>query len=445
MNEPGIEDYPLRTMDFYASCIELHQLNTVVAVTGGMKTFFLLNLANFATMVGLHVCFVNLQMHIREIQLRIFAMAHNQPLWDVMQGAGALKPSPQVLEQLNSIGYVNLQGSRLITAGQVASAVNLAIRELGKPVLILVDGLESMAEYNREKMDEVVAHLGNIAAEQEACIWMTAQGNRQSIGREIFDIPAIAETSAKAQISSMVLALGPRIDLQLLTASWPKVRNGPGESGSIVRLVVRPSLRLEVLEVVGDPVRLLPLPDVRPQPIFIGCEPNPAPKLEDAKPSTPESDIDYTGIESMHPPLRPFHGTTGWVGIGRAVSASPMFANRNTKHVYWLLDLYFMAQFTQGMLYAPKTNHQVKLARGQVMTSPRMLANRWGVSRSQVETFLAIAVREGLIKVETEYKTHRASQVTTNTHKPTTEPKERALCSIITLLHYAGYNDEEVE
>jgi hypothetical protein len=442
VNQAVIEEYPVQTMNFYASCINTRQLNTVVALTGGMKTFFLLNLVLFATMVELPVCFVNLQMHINEVQRRIRAMAHNQSLWHVMQGA--LTASSEVLEQLKRIGYVDLQGSRLITAAQVASAMNLAIRKLGKPVLILVDGLESMAEYNREKMDEVVAHLGNIAAEKEACIWMSAQGSRQSDGQEIFGIPAIAETSSKAQISSQVIALGPRIDNQLLTASRPKARNGPGQFGSVVRLVVRPSLRLELFETVGTPIHLAALPESTPAPTFINIDECEAQLDRDISLQDEAEENCGSGIGAT-PPLKPYHGHNGWVGIGRAVFASPLFTNRNTDYAFWMVDLYQQAHFEPGSPYAPDTNHPVRLKRGQVMTSVRMLAKRWGVTRKKVETFLVTAEREGLISVETEYKTHREPQGAPATEKPRKGPKEKKFCSVITLLHYGGKKETHEE
>lgn len=443
MNGTGIEDYPPQTMEFYASCIGPSQLNTVVAVTGGMKTFFLLNLANFAAMVGMPVCFVNLQMHVIEIRKRMIAMTNNLPLWELEQHRDRLSGTVQA--QAKAIKFLDLSAPLRISADDVRQQILMAISQLPAPALILVDGLESMAEYDRAKTEALIAQLGSIATDMGACIWMTAQGNRQASGVEIFDIPAIAETSAKAQISSQVLALGPRIDNQLLTASWTKARNGSDEFGGVVRLVVRPSVRLEVLEVVGDPVRLFPLPEVRPQPVFIGCEPKTTPMPEDVETSSGESDIEDAEDDPAHSPLRLYHGPKGWVGIGRAVAASPMFANREAKYVFWLVDLYFMAQFAPGTLYAPKTKHPVKLVRGQIMTSPRMLADRWGVSRKQVETFLATAAREGLITVEIEFATHRAAHDASDAQKPTTEPRERALCSVITLLHYEGDNDKETE
>lgn len=443
MNGPGIEEYPPKTMEFYASCIEPSQLNTVVAATGGMKTFFLLNLANFANIAGLPVCFVNLQMHIKEIQPRVLAIAHNLPLWDVLKHEVPF--SQQVLDQAESIRIVNLQGARSITATDVESAVIKTIRILGRPVLVLVDGLESMAEYDHDKMDAVVARLGNIATEQEVCVWMTAQGNRQSVGREIFDIPGIADTSSKGQISSQVIALGPRLDNELLTASWPKVRSGRAAFARVVRLVVRPSVRLEVFEVIGTPIRPGATPESLPQPEFIGIDESPAPD----EPATPvdenDPDMDDNDDAAAAPPLRPYHGLKGWVGIGRAVSGSPMFTNRKAKYVFWLLDLYFMAQFAPDTLYAPNTRHPVKLARGQIMTSPRMLAERWGTKRKQVETFLATAAREGLITVETEFRSHRELQGDSTAGNPTKEPKEKAFCTVITLLHYYSKDDPAQE
>ena len=436
----GIEPYPDQTMEFYASCIGPSQLNTVVAVTGGMKTFFLLNLANFAVMVGMPVCFVNLQMHHKEIQRRMIAMTNNLPLWELEQHRDRL--SGTVQEQAKAIKFLDLSAPHRTSADDVRQQILGAISQLPALALILIDGLESMAEYDQAKTDALIAQFGAIATDTGACIWMTAQGNRQAAGQEIFDIPAIAQTSAKGHISFKVLALGPRIDNQMLTASWPKFRNCSDGCGGTVRLVVRPSVRLEVFEAGDDPVRLLPLPEVLPQPVFIGCETDASPVPEDAENGSAESDADDADVDATAPPLRPHHGKRGWVGIGRAVSASPMFTNHKAQFVLWLLDLYFMAQFDSSTPYAPNTTRPVKLVRGQLMTSPRILAKRWGVSRKRVETFLKTAVREGLIAVETEYKTHRERQGTGTAEKPKAEPRKKAYCIVITLLHYHSKNDD---
>lgn len=442
MNAPGIEEYPLRTMEFYASCIGPSELNTVVAVTGGMKTFFLLNLANFAAIVGLPVCFVNLQMHPDEVRKRMIAMTQNVPLWGLEQHRAEI--SAASMEQARAIKFWDFSPPLKVSADALRQEILGAINHLPPPALILVDGLESLAEYDRAKTDALIVQLDGIATETGACIWMTAQGNRQSVGREIFDIPAIADTSSKAQISSQVIALGPRVDNELLTASWPKVRNGAGAFGSAVRLVVRPSVRLEVFETIGTSIRLGATPKSPLQPKFIGIdelhEPDePATRDDDDEPGADEDDA--AGAPS---PLRPYHGKKGWVGVGRAVFGAPMFENQKAKYILWLVDLYQQAQFAKcTTLYAPKTKRPVKLARGQVMTTPRTLAKRWGVSRKQVETFLATAVREGLITVETEYRTHRTAQDFSDAKKPTMGPKEKAFCTVITLLHYKSKGEDD--
>ena len=206
--------------------------------------------------------------------------------------------------------------------------------------------------------------------------------------------------------------------------------------------MVRPSLRLEVFETIEPSIHLGQTPGSPPAPIFIGCETDASPVPEDAENGSAESDADDADVDATAPPLRPYHGTRGWVGIGRAVSASPMFSNRKTEYVFWLLDLYFMAQFEPGTLYAPNTRHLVKLARGQVMASPRLLEERWGVSRRRVDTFLETADREGLITLETEYRTHRERQGAQTAGNPKKKPKVRAFCTVITLLHYYSKDDD---
>ena len=451
MNERAIEDYPLQTMEFYASCIVLQQLNTVVAFTDGMKTIFLLNLAAFAAICGIPTCVVSLQLPFSTMKRRFCAMLLNCPIKNLPERI-EFKDMPALVQVQKDIKFCDLSLMRNDalhathpTVDSVEAAIDNVTRQMPPNSLILVDGMESMADYDRPMLEGLISRLGKIAIEKCACVWMTAQGNRQSESREVFALSGIAEASAKAQISSQVMLLGYRIVNQVLTCCRGKHRNGSSDSLEVARLVVRPSLRLEVFETIEPSIHLGQTPGSPPAPIFIGCETDASPVPEDAENGSAESDADDADVDATAPPRRPYHGTRGWVGIGRAVSASPMFQNHKARFVFWLLDLYFMAQFEPGTLYAPNTRRLVKLARGQVMTSPRMLADRWGVSRKKVETFLATAGREGLIKVETEYATRRTAQGVADTQKPTMEPRERALCSVITLLHYEGNNNEEAE
>ena len=451
MNGPGIKEYPVQTMDFYASCIVLQQLNTVVAFTDGMKTIFLLNLAAFAAFCGIPTCVVSLQLPFSTMKRRFCAMLLNCPINNLPERI-EFKDMPALVQVQKDIKFCDLSLMRNDalhathpTVDSVEASIDDVTRQMPPNSLILVDGMESMADYDRPMLERLISRLGKIAIEKRACVWMTAQGNRQSESREVFALSGIAEASAKAQISSQVMLLGYRIVNQLLSCCRGKHRNGSSDSLEVARLVVRPSLRLEVFETIAPPIHLGQTPGSPPAPIFIGCETDTSPVLENAKPGRAESDADDADVDAATPPLRSYHGVHGWVGIGRAVSASPMFTNRDTKYVFWLLDLYFMAQFEPGTLYAPRTKRPVKLARGQVMTSPRILADRWGVSRKKVETFLATAGREGLISMETEFRTHRARQGAHTAGNPTKEPKERALCTVITLSHYEGNNNEETE
>ena len=450
MNGPGIEEYPLQTMEFYASCIEVQQLNTVVAYTDGMKTVFLVNLAVFAAMCRLPTCIVNLQLPFDLIQRRFVAILLNHPINDLPKRI-EFADMPALVQVQRDIKFCDLSLMRKDalhathpTVDSVEAAIDDATRQMPPNSLILVDGMESIGDYDRPMLDALISRLGKIAIEKHACVWMTAQGNRNSEGREVFELSGIAETSAKGQISTQTMMLGYRHVSQLLTCSRGKHRNGSSDSLEVARLVVCPSLRLEVFETLDPAIRLGPAAGSPPAPIFIGLDESDDHDDRDADPQDDAPEDCDSRIGSA-PPLKTYHGIKGWVGIRRAVFASPMFATRQAKYVYWLMDLYEQAQFEPGAMKAPNTNHRVKLNRAQVMTSPRILAERWNVSRKQVETFLDTAVQEGLITVETEFKTHRERQGALTAGKPTVGPKEKAYCSVITLLHYYSKDDSTPE
>jgi len=99
-------------------------------------------------------------------------------------------------------------------------------------------------------------------------------------------------------------------------------------------------------------------------------------------------------------PLGSWQGTVGFVPIGREITQSPMFTNRDFEALGVILALYLHAQFADGrMLYAPGTRIPVTLKRGQLLTSHRMLADMLDWSPKRVRTFLERAEREGLIAV----------------------------------------------
>ena len=449
MNGPCIEDYPLQTMEFYASCIVLQQLNTVVAFTDGMKTIFLLNLAAFAAICGIPTCVVSLQLPFSTMKRRFCAMLLNCPINNLPERI-EFKDMPALVQVQKDIKFCDLSLMRNDalhathpTVDSVEAAIDNVTRQMPPNSLILVDGMESMADYDRPMLEGLISRLGKIAIEKCACVWMTAQGNRQSESREVFALSGIAEASAKAQISSQVMLLGYRIVNQVLTCCRGKHRNGSSDSLEVARLVVRPSLRLEVFETIEPSIHLGQTPGSPPAPIFIGCETDASPVPEDAENGSAESDADDADVDATAPPLRPYHGTRGWVGIGRAVFASPMFTNRKADHAFWLMDLYQKAQFEPSTMYAPKTRVPVKLKRGQIMTSDRILAKEWNVPRKRVTTFLKAAEREGLIKIDHVHTDSGRNSKPQHNTDPTKGPTKKTLCTVITLLHYEGNSEEE--
>lgn len=159
-----------------------------------------------------------------------------------------------------------------------------------------------------------------------------------------------------------------------------------------------------------------------------------------AKPANfPDDNSDFHDdgpIENMGL-MKPYHGTTGFVPVGRAAFNSSLFQNRDYAHFFWLMDLYEQACFTEGKPYAPATTIPVPIKPGQVMTSWNILKKRWGLkSDKPVRAFLAKAEAEGLIVQERVLAD--GARMSTNGARSggTTDYTKKVICTVITICHY---------
>jgi hypothetical protein len=144
------------------------------------------------------------------------------------------------------------------------------------------------------------------------------------------------------------------------------------------------------------------------------------------------------GTPSVNQPvMRPYHGTLGFIPLGRAVLASPMFLNRDAEDVFHIIDLYGQAQFFPTKMRAPGTNMVVDLERTQLVTSYRSLATRWDTSEKAVRTFLDRAVLDGLIRQEILFS-DGARRLPDAPADATTGRSNMKVGQIITCLHYLG-------
>ena len=78
--------FPGQTLIYYDGLAQAAGLNTVAAITGGMKTMFLINLAATHALNGGVVHFLSLQMPKEEIQQRYLCIATDFPINDTYEG-----------------------------------------------------------------------------------------------------------------------------------------------------------------------------------------------------------------------------------------------------------------------------------------------------------------------------------------------------------------------
>ncbi len=217
----------------------------------------------------------------------------------------------------------------------------------------------------------------------------------------------------------------------LLTLCLAKERdyNG-GDLPRVYRLAVLPSRRMQLLgRGPVTPAATAPAPR---ETQLVGTRDEDFPDEEDGE----DGEDEPTAIQ---PVMRPYHGTRGFVAVGREVFSSPMFTNRRTDDVFHLIDLYGMAQIADGELNAPGTQQRVHLVRGQVMTSVRMLSKRWGITEKVVRGFLERVAKDELIRQDVVMSdgARRPSNTSTGTLKGTSN---KAVCTVITCLHYRPYD-----
>ncbi|MFZ2654725.1 MAG: hypothetical protein WAX69_07380 [Victivallales bacterium] len=90
----------------------------------------------------------------------------------------------------------------------------------------------------------------------------------------------------------------------------------------------------------------------------------------------------------------------GYVPIGRIFFKSVYFMNAHLEYIFFLLDLYQLAEFKNRRKLSFKTRVPIEVRRGQYYSTLRVLAKRWHVSRNKVLTFFNNMKREGLIKTQ---------------------------------------------
>ena len=430
-NEAQVQDIP--EIDFMSRCLfgQIAKPGLIVlsATTGNFKTTLGLNIATAEAESGKKVLFLSLEQPAAKIFRRLYSIWTNQPHAE----AECRQHDPAIVQAIASrirIHDLSKGASPNDVLGEIQRYINAGVR------VVVVDGAETVSGHHPgpQALKELIAGACSLANQFELPIVISGQLNREGYGVEVPSLKNLSETSDKAQRPEVAVMLGKREET-LITLTMSKERDRRQQDAQeVYRLLVRPSLRLEVMD--ADP-----LPPLR-------CGPPPAMQQVNARPGDLPADQgeddsidpDEGTVEVIQPTMGVYHGLKGFVPIGREFFASPMFANRKADDVLHMLDLYQMAHFQHGTMTAPRTSVPVPLERGQAMTSVRMLSNNWQVTEKVVRGFLERAEREGLIR--TELVDSEGQRMPKSESMGTSKAgRGRALCQVVTCCHYGASGD----
>lgn len=416
----GLQPYGPDSTVFYQRLVE-PGCTSIAAITGGFKTTLMLNAAAWLMLQGHLVAILSMEMQAYRLTQRLMSMLCDAETDDV-DGCANEKAAKALLDNMLLCHDASTQR---VSPAVVESLLAQASERRCK--LLLVDGVETVKCERGVAIDlvDLIDRLARTAARTGIAVLASNQMNRQGFNLEIPDITHLSAAIEKAQRADHVVSLGPRSDT-LITASMSKERDGHGDGEQeVFRLIVKPSLRIEVMD--SGFLRPGDYPVSPPAPYYVGCHVH---------------DITGEGEEEAEPDvyqptMKVYHGTDGFVPLGRAVFGSPMFTNREAENIIHLLDLYSQAQFVPSAMRAPGTHQTVELQRGQLLTSINMLARRWNTSAKVVRTFIDRAVADGLIRQEIIYAdgTRRVPESLADLPAGASRKK---VCSVITCLHYEG-------
>jgi len=443
--------FPFETASFLRALAGSAGMNTVAAITGGYKTFFGLNLLAAQLLDGTKVGLLNLDMQQQRVLVRLLGILAGIPYAELRTKAEAFcQPSATVAKEWIRDGLVCSDLSMLKrTPDNILACAERLVHKGCR--LILVDGFDKLHTIQEVRFaaGSLASNLSDLGKNTGASIWITSQVQRETEDLEIPSVTNVSEAMGKADRASVVVFLATRVSNALLTASVVKDRDGIAKGRRIIRLVVRPSLRIEVLSAPGD-ITQHPssLPDA---PTCIHVQEGDLPDQEGEYSEGVAESASMPNLSTDQPLGCAISNPDAFVQITRRLQASAMYQNRRYEHVFWLLDLAFGAAFQDGWaVYAPNTNTPVTLRRGQIMISRRERARRWGTTKEKVDTFLQAACREGLIEAEhvltdgARRPAYVPASAPTNapTNAPTEKRRRKAVCTVITLLFYHCGKDQ---
>jgi len=401
----------------------------IAAQSGKRKSLFNTNLIAKELMEGNCAGLINLEMPEETTRRRLTHMLLNHPAEDDAPDGGFAGPQKDAhREAMDRLKVVDFSRGNRTPASVVAAAAELIHQGCR---LVVVDSLERAAPPCGGKADlvAVINALADLAHSPGVCIVATSQIKVSGALQEVLHPMELAFAGEKEHDAGQVLCLGERHPGCLDTLCMTKARDCGPESESAFRFVVTASLRMEVLPVDDGRIPLNG-PAVRYNTERCGEIPG------DFNPQD-EDPIDPNDILPGHPIKK------GHIQVGREVASSPMFRNREERHVFWLLDLYFCAHFKPGSpVKTPRSKITVTLNRGQYFTTEAQLMDRWCAnSRGVVRRFLDSAIREGLISMQHVLSGGELTAPLKPSDERSSGPTQKRHGSVITLLHYGTTNE----
>jgi len=395
-------------------------INVVAAKSGGMKTMFLCNLGTCLAFSGENVLFVHLQGQCVTPIHRLYCISKNVVRQDNQTERLAMADYNAGNLPLTFVdcGDQMIDNNRII---QIIDAAGNIPADQTPISIVIIDGFDSIDRQKDWKidMDKMLIWLTSAAVKYNMKIWLTSQIQREGENLEVLNKTHLCTTMVKTEAANNVVMLGTRISGKVLTACVPKRRDNSTDK-AVYRLAFQPTFRLEILNANSH---IENKGFVSGKPIYINVKDGDIPKIEETAEDSAISD-DFRHLS------KPYHGTTGFVPVGRKVFASHLYTNRMHERFFFLIDCYQMAHFETGEIKAPATNIPVKLERGQFLTSHAILARQWHVSETKVRDFLNDCERDGLL-------TQTPVRPPKNPKKdPKKEPTQRSIGTIITLCHY---------
>lgn len=396
----------------------------IAAQPSGQKTNMGLNCLFQSLQRIMIAAVVSIEMHPDNIGLRYYCISRNMPINNPQNPPGTVC--------FDGIRLYDYSEKKLTPTELIGVVTNAAIAGC---TCIFIDGFERIdfGSYQANAYNELLGQLINLANKYKLLIICTSQTNRDASGKEIVRVDQLAYSSDKANAAAMVITLGTKINGKLLTACIVKNRNGKATNGTVFRLIVRPSLRLEVMDTCPAPSVTS---DADGQEVLrVNTRPDDFP--DDIDKDSADDDTGNETVTSTSRSIKPYHGTDGYIPIQRRVFTAPIFQNRELELQAWLFQLFEMAHFEDGMPYAPNTRTAVLVHRGELLTSLDILAHRWGLmSDKKVRGILKTLRDEGLIELVHVSTDGQRIPVKNDSTDASKDAKHRVIGTVIRVCHY---------